>query len=131
MNDRRNILEKEKEEKTKKLTETRVALLRDIRSNMSELSDLVKSLESEGDILSAKRENGLVKATEDLIWQLMAEEAEKLHKELMDIFDERIASLKLTESVFHRSGGKIDLGNGSKASVFEPEKTSSVQWEIV
>jgi hypothetical protein len=117
--------------KSKKLAETRVTLLRDIRSNMSELSDLVKSLESEGDVLSAKRENGLVKATEDLIWQLGTEEAGKLYKEIMDIFDERIASLKLTESVFHRSGGKIDLGNESFASVFEPEKTGTVSWEMV
>ncbi|MBP9780093.1 AAA family ATPase [Candidatus Gracilibacteria bacterium] len=131
INERRNTLEKEKEEKSKKLVETRVALLRDIRSNMSELSDLVKSLESEGDVLSAKRENGLVKATEDIIWQLGAEETEKLYKELMDIFDERIASLKLTESVFQRSGGKIDLGNESYASVYEPEKTGIVTWEMV
>ncbi len=131
INERRNTLEKEKEEKSKKLVETRVALLRDIRSNMSELSDLVKSLESEWDVLSAKRENGLVKATEDIIWQLGAEETEKLYKELMDIFDERIASLKLTESVFQRSGGKIDLGNESYASVYEPEKTGIVTWEMV
>ncbi len=69
----------------------------------------MKVLENEGDILSAKRENGLVKTTENLIWQLAAEEAEKIHKELMNIFDERLASLRLTESVFQRSGGKIDL----------------------
>ena len=131
VNDRRNLLEKEKEEKTKKLADIRVMLLRDIRTNMSELSDLIKSLESEWDILSAKRENGLVKATEDLIWQLSSEEAEKLHAELINIFDERIASLKLTESIFHRSGGKIDLGNGAEASVFAPEKTGIVSWEMV
>lgn len=72
-----------------------------------------------------------MKATEDIIWQLGAEETEKLYKELMDIFDERIASLKLTESVFQRSGGKIDLGNESYASVYEPEKTGIVTWEMV
>lgn len=131
INDRRTILERDKEMRAKELSEKRISLLRDIRTNMSELRDIVQALENDGDILSCKRENGLVKTTNDLIWQLGAEEAEKLHAELMNMFDERMASLKLTESIFHKTGGKIDLGNNSHASVFEPEKTIEVVWKIV
>ena len=75
-------------------------LIRDIRTNMTEISDLVDTLQNEGDILAMKRENGLVKTTQDLIWKLIPEESEKIYNELMNIFDERIASINLTESIF-------------------------------
>lgn len=128
---RRNILERDKEEKIKKQAETRIMLLRDIHTNISELQDLVKWLQNEWDILLVKRENWLVKSTEDLIWQLSADEAQKLHGEFIQIFDERIASIKLTENIFHRTEWKIDLWKGSQATVFEAEKTNTIKWEIV
>ena len=130
INERRNILEKDKEAKQEHQARVRMELIRDIRTNMTEISDLVDTLQNEGDILAMKRENGLVKTTQDLIWKLIPEESEKIYNELMNIFDERIASINLTESIFRRSGGKIDLGNDVRASVFEPEKTTRVEWHL-
>ena len=130
INERRNILEKDKEAKQEHQARVRMELIRDIRTNMTEISDLVDTLQNEGDILAMKRENGLVKTTQDLFWKLIPEESEKIYNELMNIFDERIASINLTESIFRRSGGKIDLGNDVRASVFEPEKTTRVEWHL-